>query len=212
MTKIKVLLVEDEEPLRTGISYLLEHEPEINFIGAYATAEDALMALPDLDEPDVAVVDLGLPGMSGVEFIRKLNDTYPAVESLVFTIFADKTNVFDACKAGAFGYLLKGADNQEVLDAIRNLYLGNAYISSKIAGLTIQEFLDASLDGDIMLSESEKKVLTRLAEGDTYKEAAEILGLSVNTIKTYCKRIYSKLHVGNKRRAVNIAKQKQIID
>lgn len=212
MTKIKVLLVEDEEPLRTGISYLLEHEPEINFIGAYATAEDALMALPDLDEPDVAVVDLGLPGMSGVEFIRKLKDTYPAVESLVFTIFADKPNVFAACKAGAFGYLLKGADNQEVLDAIRNLYLGNAYISSKIAGLTIQEFLDASLDGDIMLSESEKKVLTRLAEGDTYKEAAEILGLSVNTIKTYCKRIYSKLHVGNKRRAVNIAKQKQIID
>ncbi len=165
-------------------------------IEAFADCESALAALPAGPAPEVILLDLGLPGMSGLEGLRRFKESVPAAEIVVFTVFDDRAKVFQAICAGASGYLLKSEPMDRVLSAIREVRHGGAPMTPEIARLVLDRFSKMPApSGEVALSERERDVLRLLADGLTKKELADRLDLSVHTVDNYLRRIYRKLHV-----------------
>ncbi len=165
-------------------------------VASFGSCEDALSALGGGATPAVVVMDLGLPGMSGLEGIRRFKDAAPSTEILVFTVFDDRANVFQAICAGASGYLLKSEPMERVLSAIREVSQGGSPMTPEIARLVLDRFSKMpSPTSDVGLSDRERDVLRLLADGFTKKELADRLDLSVHTVDNYLRRIYRKLHV-----------------
>ncbi len=155
--------------------------------------------------------DLGLPGMSGIEFIKKIKAESPSLEIMAHTVFDDRENVFSALKAGASGYLLKGCSPREIIEAIYELHQGGSPMSPKIARKVIHEFQDAEIAEQFVLSQREKSILKCIELGMTYKEIATDLSISSHTVHSHIKRIYEKLQSKDRTEALVKARKSGVI-
>ena len=202
MTELRIGIVEDDERLRAEFVQLIDTSGDMHCVGAYASAEAALTALPS-EAPDVVLMDINLPGMSGIESVRRLRVLMPTVQMMMLTVFDDTTSVFESLKAGATGYLLKRAPVGELLVAIRELAAGGAPMSGVIARKVVQYFGQHGPAPEVQtLTAREHQVLVALSQGEQYKEIAARLDISINTVRRHIMAIYEKLHVNSRLDAV----------
>jgi len=200
---IAVSITEDDAPAREILSDWIRRAPGFRLVGQYADAESAVVSLPS-DKPEVALMDINLPGMSGIECVRRLKPILPETQFVMVTVYEDADHIFNALAAGASGYLLKQTPRDELLAALKDVYCGGSPMTSNIARKVVQSFqrpLPTS-DEASNLSPREREVLELLARGYLYKEIASTLGISTPTVNTYIRRIYEKLHVRSRAQAV----------
>ena len=207
---MRIAIVEDNRLLLENLKLLLSGESNIEVVGDFISAEEALSRLKETD-PEIILADLGLPGMSGIELIKRVKGEMPDVEIMAHTIFEDKENVFSAIKAGASGYILKGSSPREIIEALHNLYKGGAPMSPKIARKVIMEFQDEGIGGQYILSHREKEIVRLVEKGLSYKEISKKLSISPHTVHTHIKNIYEKLQAKNRQEALIKARKKGII-
>jgi len=200
---IAVALIEDDKGIRETLALLLENTPGFRCLGAFATGEEALAQLPELSA-EVVLVDINLPGLSGIEVVAALKPRYPAMQFLVLTVYEDSAKIFQALAAGASGYLLKRVPSQQLLDAIREVRAGGAPMSSSIARQVVQSFhrMGKAKQEQENLSPRESEILQLLVDGFLYMEIADKLGIGRETVRTHISRIYEKLHVRTRTEAV----------
>jgi DNA-binding NarL/FixJ family response regulator len=200
---IKVAIVEDNRSFREKLASYLNEAPGYKCVCACDSAEDALKVIPRFD-PDVILMDIHLPNMSGVECARKFKEVCPAIQILILTVYEDNDRIFGALKAGASGYLLKRADPAEILRAIQEVKQGGAPMSSLIARRVVQSFreADTNTSRSEKLSQREEDILQQLSKGYSTKEIADRLSVSVNTVRTHLQHIYDKLHVHSRTEAL----------
>jgi DNA-binding NarL/FixJ family response regulator len=200
---IVIDFVEDNERLARDIRQRLGQIDDFLVRTIFSDGESALAKVPQ-SPPDVMIVDLNLPGMSGVELIVRLKAAKPGIQFLVLTMYEETNLIFDALKAGATGYLLKRATNDELTDAIRQIHAGGSPMSPSIARRVVQSFqatVPAAGD-DSGLSERERDVLELLTRGALYKEIADKLSISIDTVRSHIRKIYQKLQVHSRAQAV----------
>jgi DNA-binding NarL/FixJ family response regulator len=199
----RISIVEDNEQLRGTLARLIDREEGLECVSNYGTAEAALEHLPK-DKPQVVLMDINLPGMNGVECVRQLKPLLPEVLVVMLTAYEDTENIFNALAAGAAGYLLKRAPRAELLEAIREVCRGGSPMTPHIARKVVQSFQKPVVATHPVenLSEREQEVLDCLSQGFLYKEIAEKLGISYETVHTYIRRIYEKLQVRTRTEAV----------
>jgi DNA-binding NarL/FixJ family response regulator len=204
MTPIRTAIIEDDAPFaRMFEDYFNRRGSGIRCMAVYASAVEALAKIPS-DPPEVALVDINMPEMNGIEFISRIRTLCPSVICLVLTTFDDDSSVFDALKAGACGYLLKRSSPDEIVSAIEQAVGGGAPMSPHIARQVVGYFhTRPAPDSKDTLSERERQIIGLLATGLLYKEIAEKLDLTFETVRSYVKRIYEKLHVHSRTEAVN---------
>jgi DNA-binding NarL/FixJ family response regulator len=205
---LRVAVIEDDRQTREGLRLLIDGTPGFRCVSTFHTAEAALSATVPADaQADVVLLDVHLPGMSGTEAVPRLRGRWPATLILMLTVFGEDDTVFTSLCHGASGYLLKKTPPARLLEAIREAADGGAPMSPEIARKVIRMFQDfrprASLD--IVLSATELRLLQLLADGYSYRGAGEVLGISINTIRSYIRAIYDKLHVHSKSEAVSKA-------
>lgn len=196
-------IVEDDAVLRKTLVRLVSDTRGFRCAADCATGEEALQKLPAL-KPDVVLMDLNLPQMSGTECIRKLKELLPVTQVIVLTVYEDSEHIFRALKAGASGYLLKRSEPEEILEAITNAREGGAPMSSQIARRVVHSFhapTPAGLD-TTALTERETEILAYLSKGFANKEIADKLNISVPTVRTHLRHIYEKLHVRSRAEAI----------
>jgi DNA-binding NarL/FixJ family response regulator len=202
MNTIKVSIVEDIPELREGLLTLLENDSRFEPISSYNDAESAVDELCAL-QPDIVVMDINLPGMNGIDCIRKIKNECADTQFIMFTIYEDDEHLFDALEAGASGYILKKAAQEKILDAIEELYKGGAPMSTSIARKVINRFKGPKAKDLLDITEREKEILTLLSKGLLYKEIGEQLHITTGTVKQHLHKIYEKLHVQNRTEAIN---------
>ncbi len=204
-TPIRVALVEDDPLIRESVASLMQWEQDLELLGVFPNGETAIANLPALG-PDIVLMDISMPGMTGIECVRDLAARMADTQFLMYTMHDDDHRVFEALKAGANGYLLKTSTPDEIIDAIKELRQGGAPMSTAVARRVVSHFrpLQARTDlGAEKLSDREYTVLELLAQGLLYKEIAERMSLSTGTVKQHIHRMYRKLHVQNRVEAVN---------
>jgi RNA polymerase sigma factor (sigma-70 family) len=200
---VTVSIVEDSDKLRETLVRVLNRADGFHCVSHYANAEDALKDLPQA-KPDVVLMDINLPGMNGVECVRQLKKIAPEIQVMMLTVYEDTENIFDALAAGASGYMLKRTAGKELLEAIEEVKRGGSPMTTHIARKVVQSF-QRSAEAEAQtesLSEREQQVLDLLSRGLIYKEIAEKLGISYETVHTYIRRIYEKLQVRTRTEAV----------
>jgi DNA-binding NarL/FixJ family response regulator len=193
---ITVSIVEDNRGTRDGLVELLNCEPNLRCLGAYDTGEAALAGIP-ARTPDVALVDINLPGMRGIELVAKLKVAMPRLQMLILTSYGESRLIFDALRAGANGYLLKNTIPVELIPAIELVHSGGAPMSVQIARKVVDYFhqIARPVSNVEKLTKREQEVLELLAKGFLYKEISDQLGISLPTVKSHLKQVYEKLHV-----------------
>jgi DNA-binding NarL/FixJ family response regulator len=198
-----VAIVEDNTDFRATLTRYLDAAPGYRCVCACATSQEAIQKIPRV-QPDVVLMDVHLPDMSGVDCTRKLKELCPNLQILMLTVYEDNERVFGALKAGASGYLLKRADPADILAAIQDVKLGGAPMSSQIARRVVQSFREPPRNAQKSesLSQREEEILQHLSKGYSTKEIAEQLSVSVNTVRTHLQHIYHKLHVRSRTEAV----------
>ena len=201
---ISVSIIEDNDQFRKALETIIKAQADMTLKDSFPDAEKAYKSLIN-SPPDIAITDLGLPGMKGNELIIRVKQTVPKIQFLVCTIHDDNDSVFDALQSGASGYILKEPITvEEISKAIRELYNGGAPMSPFIAKKVLSTFQKPLIaDEGSLLSLREKEVLQLLSKGLLYKEIADRLGISPETVKKHLKNIYQKLHVQNKIEALN---------
>ena len=207
---MRVVIVEDNRLLLENLRILLGGEPGIEVTGAFESAEESLAELRHCS-PEVLLADLELPGLPGVELIRRAKRAFPELDIMVFTVFEDRDTVFAALKAGASGYILKGSSPRELVEALHTLQQGGAPMSPRIARKVIQQFQEGGNSEDQILSHREKEIVKGIAQGMSYKELAERLCISPHTVHTHIKHIYDKLQVSDRAGAICKARKKGLI-
>ena len=200
---ISVCIVEDNDKLRATLARVLNRADGFRCVSQYANAEDAVKDLPQV-RPDVVLMDINLPGMNGVECVRQLKRLVPETQVIMLTVYEDTENIFNALAVGANGYLLKRTSSKELLEAIQDVCRGGSPMTMHIARKVVQSFQksDASAQATENLSEREQQVLDLLSQGLIYKEIADKLGISYETVHTYIRRVYEKLQVRTRTEAV----------
>jgi DNA-binding NarL/FixJ family response regulator len=200
---IKIALVEDDKKVREGLKALICGTPGFNCIAAYANAEEALEELPE-QKPDVVLMDINLPGMSGIECVKILKAQQPALQIIMLTVYEDDDQIFQSLAAGAVGYILKKTPPAKLLEAIEEVHRGGSFMSSQIARRVVEVFQqkDLSAKNTAALSHRENEILSCLAKGYRYKEIASLSGISIETVRTHIRNIYDKLHVHSRTEAV----------
>jgi len=200
--EITVCIVEDDLELRESVFNYLQDAPGFRCLGAYAAAEEALKEIPR-ERPRVVLMDINLPAMSGIECVERLKTIAPEVLVMMFTVYEDSDQVFEALVAGACGYMVKSTPPEKVLEAIREVNNGGSPMSSHIARKVVKYFHQARIGQEIAsLSKREEEVLHHLSQGCLYKEIADRLGISIDTVRKHLNSIYSKLHVHSRTDAV----------
>ena len=199
---ITICIVEDEKDTREALAMRLSRAPGFTCLNTYADAESALRGIPQ-DKPDVALVDIQLPGMSGIECVGKLKQLMPKLQVLMITTYEQSELIFNSLRAGANGYLLKNAPAAELVQAVEQIQAGGAPMSLQIARKVTDYFHRIQQPASEMetLSKREEEVLALLAKGFLYKEIGDHLGVSLNTVRSYIHRIYEKLHVQSRTEA-----------
>ncbi len=209
---ITVAIVEDNPDYRMGIAYVLKASPGVHVLGEYASAEAFFTALPG-SVPDVVLMDIGLPGMSGTEAIEALRARAPRVQAVVLSVHEDDEHVFRAVCAGAVGYLTKPVMPDKLLEAVEAAFAGGTPMSPHIARRVLEMFRQHAPPphADYDLTAREVDVLERLVAGNGYREIAEALFISVYTVRAHLRNIYDKLHVHSKSQAVSKALQEGLL-
>jgi DNA-binding NarL/FixJ family response regulator len=199
---VKVAIVEDNAGVRENWAKLINTEPGFACVGAYETGEAALKRLPGC-RPDVVLMDINLPGMSGIECTARLKAKMPETQILMVTVYADNEHVFEALKVGASGYLLKCTEPSELTRSIAEVTRGGAPMTGQIARQVIAAFRRPTVEvvAEAQLTHREEEILERLAQGFGNKEIAARLGTSVETVRTQVRHIYEKLHVHSRTEA-----------
>ncbi|MCC7373407.1 MAG: response regulator transcription factor [Verrucomicrobiales bacterium] len=214
---IQVALVEDDDVIRESLAVLINGAPGFRCAIACSSGEMALEKLPGVG-PGVVLMDIHLPGISGVETVRRLKPVCPSTQFIMLTMYEDDSSVFESLSAGATGYLLKRTAHAQVLEAIHDVWMGGAPMTSSIARKVVQSMQRAqvaqqsatpstpsapsSVEGLANVSPREEEVMRLLAQGFRYKEIADNLGITVETVRTHLRRIYDKLHVTSRTEAV----------
>jgi DNA-binding NarL/FixJ family response regulator len=200
---INVSIIEDDTRIRESLAILIDGGENVRCISTHPTGEDALKHLP-LKKPDVALMDINLPGMSGIECARKLKTLLPQMQILMLTMYEDNDLVFQALTAGASGYLVKRTSPANILEAIKEVYSGASPMSGKIARTVVEYFqkLQHTSPQQEHLSPREKEILDLLVKGYRYKEIADALAIGFETVRSHLKNIYEKLHVHSRTEAV----------
>lgn len=209
---IKVTIIEDRREIREGLGTLINFTEGFECTGKYGSMEEALARIPH-NLPDVILSDIGLPGMDGIEGIRRIKERFPHLVVLMLSVYEDDERIFDALCAGAVGYLLKKTPPAKLLDSLREAVGGGAPMSPEVARRVITLFREVRPPErvDYDLSPHELRLLKLLVEGHSYKTAALELRVTVNTISFHLKNIYEKLQVHSKSEAVAKALQNRLI-
>jgi len=206
--KITVSLVEDDPGVRASLAKMIDGTPGFHCQAAYADGPTALKQIPS-NRPDVVLMDINLPGMLGTECVQRLKTIAPDVPVLMLTVYDDSEQIFKSLMAGATGYLLKRTPKDKLLEAIREITNGGAPMSRQIARRVVQYFQEVSQMAATpqrapevkTLTEREAQVLALLAKGHAYKEIADLLNISFETVRSYVRTIYDKLHVHSRTEA-----------
>src|SRR5258705_1215792 len=201
---ISVAIVEDIEEIREALRSYISIDTELMLAGSFSNAEDAAKKIPAV-QPDLVIMDINLPGMSGIECIRMIKPSCPATQFMMFTVYEDDEKVFEALKAGASGYMLKKHGPQKIIEALKELYKGGSPMSADIARKVVSAFhyTDKDSHPDYHLTRRELDILQLLAKGMLYKEISQQLSISNNTVKQHIHNIYEKHHVQNRTEALN---------
>ena len=200
---ISVSIIEDDASVRKILATWVSRAKNFRCVSQHADAEDAFKKLPG-QKPDVVLTDINLPGVNGIQCVRRLKVALPTAQFLMLTVYEDSDHIFEALAAGASGYLLKRTPREELLAAIKQVHEGGAPMTSYIARKVVQAFHrpPSSQPGVSQLSPREREVLDLLSRGSAYKEIADTLGISIPTVNTHLHRIYEKLHVRSRGEAV----------
>lgn len=203
--QIKVSIVDDNEGIRSSLAALIRRAPTLKLLGEYPDAETALKEIP-VKAPDVILMDINLPGMNGVECVRQLKAVLPKLQVLMLTVYEDSDSLFNSFKAGASGYLLKRTASARLLEAIHEVSTGGSPMTPQLARRVVQFFnapaknqADASVS---RLTAGEREFLDQLANGYAYKEIADRMKISIDTVRSYVRTVYEKLHVHSRTEAV----------
>jgi DNA-binding NarL/FixJ family response regulator len=200
---IHVAIIEDIKEIREGLQMLIDSSDGFVCSEIFASAEQAIEKLPG-SCPDVALMDINLPGMTGIEAVKKLKVQCPSTLFIMSTVYEDDENIFESLKAGASGYLLKKTAPSKILDAITEVYEGGSPMSSQIARRVIASFQKKdSIDEADILTPKEKEILKALSKGLRYKEIADEMKISMETVRSHARKIYEKLHVQSRTEALN---------
>lgn len=202
---MRVAIVEDDDRLREQFAQLVESAADMTCVSTSGTAESALGAIPAA-APDVVLMDVNLPGMNGVECARRLKDLRPQTQIVMLTSLESNDTIFESLAAGATGYVLKRSPGLQILEAVRDVHAGGSPMSAAIARKVVSFFgkrVDPMPSPDLdRLSDRERAVLVALAQGQQYKEIADSLGISINTVRNHVKHTYEKLQVNTRLDAV----------
>ena len=201
--QIKVAIVDDDEGIRASLATLIRRAAAFKLTGDYPDAENALKEIP-VNPPDVVLMDINLPGLKGPECVRQLKMQLPAVQFLMLTVYEDSESLFNSLKAGASGYLLKRTASARLLEAIRDVHAGGSPMTPQLARRVVQFFTKPSKADPSMasLTPGEKEFLDQLANGYAYKEIADRMKISIDTVRSYVRTVYEKLHVHSRTEAV----------
>jgi DNA-binding NarL/FixJ family response regulator len=200
---IKIAIVEDNNALRKSLENLFNRTEGMKCV---VSLNNLLNVVSEMGkaEPNIVLMDIGLPHISGIEGVRTVKIAFPEMQVMMFTVFEDDDKIFDAIRAGASGYLLKKTSPTEIVEAIKDLYHGGAPMSASIARKVIQSFQSAAapIKEDFQLTTRENEILFSLVDGLSYKKIAEKYFVSISTVRTHICNIYHKLHVNSKAEAV----------
>jgi DNA-binding NarL/FixJ family response regulator len=203
---ITIAIVEDLDEVREGLKNFITLSTDFIVVGDYKSGEEACAKLPDV-APDIVIMDINLPGISGIECIRQVKDKSPSTQFMMFTVYETDEKVFEALKAGASGYLLKNTGLLQIVESIKDLHQGGSPMSANIARKLVNLFHTTSKESATIdvLSNRENEVLQLLSKGLLYKEIADKLQISTGTVRQHIHKIYEKLHVQNRTEALNKA-------
>ena len=201
-TVVQFSIVEDDKDICELLADILETEGGFTCTAKYNTLDDALVGLSK-SPPDVALIDLGLGTKSGIDLIRALKQRLPQTQFLVITIFEENERVIESLKAGANGYILKGASPEEYVQAVKVLLAGGSPLSPPIARQLVNSFQQTTSSGSGDLTSREREIIDLLAKGKMYKQVADSLNVSIDTVRTHIRHIYEKLQVNNRTEALN---------
>jgi DNA-binding NarL/FixJ family response regulator len=209
---IRVAIVEDNRELREGLAELMDSSGLATSAGAYASCDELFLGV-ERARPDVVLMDIGLPGMSGIEGVRLLAERYPGIRVLMLTVYDDEERVFESIKAGACGYLLKKTEPGRIVEAVRDLFAGGAPMTPRIARKVLEAFRHGHGPhaDEFGLSERERQILNELVKGSSYKMIADTCYISIDTVRSHLRHIYEKLHVHSKSEAVARALKSRIL-
>ncbi len=202
---IKVSIVDDNEGLRSSLATLIRRAPALRLLGEYPDAETAVKEIPS-KVPDVVLMDINLPGMNGVDCVRQLKTALPKVQFLMLTVYEDSDSLFRSLKAGASGYLLKRTASSRLLEAIEEVNTGGSPMTPQLARRVVQFFNvppQSREDSPLArLTPGEREFIDQLANGYAYKEIADRMKISIDTVRSYVRTVYEKLHVHSRTEAV----------
>lgn len=207
---IKVAVYEDNNALRESLSHLIRGSGLLRFAGAYADGRDVLRNC-EVAHPDVILMDIDMPYVSGIEATRMVKKVYPEIEVMILTVFEDRDKIFEALRAGATGYLLKKSSAAQIIESITGLANGGSPMSGEIARKVLEFFNSPAQKNTYTLSERESEVLKRLVAGDSYKMIADNCCISIGTVRSHINSIYRKLAVNSKSEAVVKAIKERLI-
>jgi len=200
---IKICIIEDILDIQQGLRSILESDNRFLLLESFDNAEDAIRELPKLI-PDVVITDINLPRKSGIDCVTEIKSKHPEIQFIMFTIYEDNDQVFDALKAGASGYILKNTSAEKIKEAIIELDEGGSPMSPKIARKVLLSFTTRDINPIFdLITKREREVLELLSKGFLYKEIADKLEITLSTVKRHLNHIYEKLQVQNKTEAVN---------
>jgi len=200
---IRIAIVDDDEGIRAGLKSIIQRASGLAFLAEYPDAESALRGIPN-DPPDVVLMDINLPGMKGFECVRRLKGEVPAVQFLMLTVYEDTESLFNSLRAGASGYLLKRTAPARLVEAIRDVHEGGSPMTPQLARRVVQHFAAPQQeDSDVArLTPGEREFLDHLSSGYAYKEIADRMKISIDTVRSYVRTVYEKLHVHSRTEAV----------
>jgi DNA-binding NarL/FixJ family response regulator len=208
-----VVIVEDQNAIREGLSVLIGGTEGLECVADYGNCEDMLERIKT-DSPDVILMDIGLPGMSGIEGIREVKKILPDVTIVVLSVYEDDENIFEALCEGASGYLVKNTPPSRLVEALKEAHEGGSPMTSHIARRVVSLFqknFKGGGDNDVHLTDREKEILSGLSDGDSYSSIADSLFISVDTVRYHIRNIYQKLQVHSQSAAVSRAIRKGLI-
>ncbi len=200
---INVSIVEDDNGIRESLEILINGSEGFKCLNTYKNAESALINIPK-EKPDVILMDINLPGATGIECVRKLKELFPELNIIMLTVYDDSSNIFNALAAGANGYLLKRTPPMKLLEAIKEVNEGGSPMSSQIARMVVDSFrkMGESKEEQNNLTKREDEILSQLAKGYKYREIGEKLFISTETVRSHLRNIYEKLQVRSRTEAV----------
>ena len=200
--EVSVVIVEDDEQIREGISTLIQTAEGFVLKGAFGECQSLLAVIDDI-LPDVFLMDISMPGISGIECAKKIKENYPSANIIMLTVYDDDERIFESLRAGASGYILKRTSLDQILEAIKDVNNGGAPMTPSIARRVLNHFNESAITKtDFNLTKRENEILRELINGLSYKKIADKLFISLDTVRSHIKNIYQKLQVNSKSEAI----------